>query len=81
MGKPQTSAVLDKAQSEIERYNVDSELLKFIEQGYYSVGSLGGGNHFIEIQEDENGMACIMAPFGKPNVRQHDRAVFQQDSP
>ena len=21
------------------------------------------------------------APFGKPNVRQHDRAVFQQDSP
>lgn len=63
-GKPQTSAVLDKAQSEIERYNADSELLKFIEQGYYSVGSLGGGNHFIEIQEDENGMACIMLHSG-----------------
>ena len=63
-GKPQASAVLDKAQSEIERYNADSELLKFIEQGYYSVGSLGGGNHFIEIQEDENGMACIMLHSG-----------------
>ena len=63
-GKPQTSAVLDKAQSEIERYNADSELLKFIEQGYYSVGSLGGGNHFIEIQEDESGMACIMLHSG-----------------
>lgn len=63
-GKPQTSAVLDKAQSEIERYNADSELIKFIEQGYYSVGSLGGGNHFIEIQEDENGMACIMLHSG-----------------
>ena len=29
-----------------------------------SLGSLGGGNHFIEIQEDENGMACIMLHSG-----------------
>lgn len=62
--KPQASAVLDKAQSEIEKYTVDSELIDFIEQSYYSVGSLGGGNHFIEIQEDEDGLACIMLHSG-----------------
>lgn len=62
--KPQASAVLDKAQSEIERYTADSELIDFIGQSYCSVGSLGGGNHFIEIQEDENGFACIMLHSG-----------------
>lgn len=62
--QPQDSAVLDKAQSEIEKYTADSELIEFIEQSYYSVGSLGGGNHFIEIQEDEDGLACIMLHSG-----------------
>lgn len=62
--KPQASAVLDKAQSEIEKYTADSDLIDFIEQSYYSVGSLGGGNHFIEIQEDEDGLACIMLHSG-----------------
>lgn len=61
---PQFSAVLDKAQNEIEKYSSDEELITYIEQGYYSVGSLGGGNHFIEIQEDENGFACIMLHSG-----------------
>lgn len=62
--KPQPSEVLDKAQAEIEKYKADSDLLKFIEQSYCSIGSLGGGNHFIEIQEDENGMSCIMLHSG-----------------
>lgn len=62
--KPQESAVLDKAQSEIEKYATDSELVGYIEESRKSVGSLGGGNHFIEIQEDENGLACIMLHSG-----------------
>ncbi len=62
--KPQESAVLDKAQSEIDKYTADSELVGFIEESYKSVGTLGGGNHFIEIQEDENGLACIMLHSG-----------------
>lgn len=62
--KTQPSAVLDKAQSEIDRYSADSELLGFIEESYLSVGTLGGGNHFIEIQEDEKGLACIMLHSG-----------------
>ena len=62
--KPQPSAVLDKAKSEIDRYSRDSELIPQIDDGYYQIGTLGGGNHFIEIQEDENGMACIMLHSG-----------------
>lgn len=62
--KPQPSAVLDKAQTEIGKYTADEELIKYIEENYYSVGTLGGGNHFIEIQEDENGLACIMLHSG-----------------
>ena len=62
--KPQPSAVLDKAQTEIGKYTADEELIKYIEESYYSVGTLGGGNHFIEIQEDENGLACIMLHSG-----------------
>lgn len=62
--KSQPSAVLDRAQAEIDKYSADGELIKYIEESYFSVGSLGGGNHFIEIQEDEKGLACIMLHSG-----------------
>lgn len=62
--KPQASAVLDNAQTEMGKYSADEELIKYIEESYLSVGTLGGGNHFIEIQEDENGLACIMLHSG-----------------
>lgn len=62
--KPQPSAVLDKAQNEINKYSADNELTGYIQESYRSIGSLGGGNHFIEIQEDENGIACIMLHSG-----------------
>lgn len=62
--KPQASAVLDKAQTEMGKYSADEELIQYIEESYLSVGTLGGGNHFIEIQEDENGLACIMLHSG-----------------
>lgn len=80
-GKPQTSAVLDKAQSEIERYNADSELLKFIEQGYYFCRLAWRRKPFYRDTGRRKRHGLYNAPFGKPNVRQHDRAVFQQDSP
>ncbi|GAB6158567.1 RtcB family protein [Desulfotomaculum varum] len=43
------------------------ELIKEIERGYYQIGTLGGGNHFIEIQADERGMVCIMLHSGSRN--------------
>ena len=62
--KPQTSAVLDRAKEEMQRYESDTALLPQIDEGYYQAGTLGGGNHFIELQEDENGMCCIMLHSG-----------------
>ena len=65
---PQESAVLDRAKQEIEKYGEDTELLPLIDDGYYQVGSLGGGNHFIELQEDEEGFLCIMLHSGSRHL-------------
>ena len=65
---PQDSEVLDRAKQEIEKYEDDKELLPLIDDGYFQVGSLGGGNHFIEIQEDEEGFLCIMLHSGSRHL-------------
>ncbi len=62
--KPQVCEVLDQAKEEITRYQGEEELLAQLEEGYYQVGTLGGGNHFIELQQDEKGMVCIMLHSG-----------------
>ena len=62
--KKQESVCLDKAMQELERYEMNTELLKEIEDGYYQIGTLGGGNHFIEIQEDDDGFIGIMLHSG-----------------
>lgn len=66
--KPQESKVLDNAKQEIEKYSENEELLHLIEEGYYQVGTLGGGNHFIELQEDEEGYLCIMIHSGSRHL-------------
>ncbi len=57
-----------------ERVTLEEELLKKnytlykeIENAYYQIGTLGSGNHFIEIQEDEAGMLCLMIHSGSRN--------------
>ncbi len=35
---------------------------------FYQIGTLGGGNHFIELQEDESGNLCVMLHSGSRNV-------------
>lgn len=61
---PQPSEILDKAKAQGEKYEADRELLPQIDDGYFQVGTLGGGNHFIELQQDEKGMCCIMLHSG-----------------
>jgi tRNA-splicing ligase RtcB len=63
--KKQNSRSLDKAIKEIEPN--PKELFDEIEKGYYQLGTLGGGNHFIEIQEDEKGFLGIMIHSGSRN--------------
>lgn len=61
---PQPSEVLDRAKCEMSRYEADKELIPQIDEGYYQAGTLGGGNHFIEIQQDDDGMCGIMLHSG-----------------
>lgn len=65
---PQESKVLDLAKQEMEKYENNEELLPLIEDGYFQVGSLGGGNHFIELQEDQDGYLCIMLHSGSRHL-------------
>ena len=55
---------LDRAMEELPLYEMDSELLGQLEAGYFQVGTLGGGNHFIELQEDEEGFLSVMLHSG-----------------
>ncbi len=60
----QTSHVLDQALEQAEKYKSNQELFPLIESAYYQVGTLGGGNHFIELQEDQDGYLGIMLHSG-----------------
>ena len=60
----QLSAVLDRAREQDELYRTSEELYPLIEDAYYQVGTLGGGNHFIELQEDQKGFLGIMIHSG-----------------
>lgn len=60
----QTSHVLDQALEQAEKYDSNQELFPLIESAYFQVGTLGGGNHFIELQEDQDGYLGIMLHSG-----------------
>ncbi len=80
--KPQTSAVLDKAREECGRYEADRDLFPMIDEGYFQTGTLGGGNHFIELQQDEDGKICIMLHSGSRHfgniVGQHFNRIAKE---
>lgn len=64
----QPSSVLDSALENMDKYEVNPELTHLIEEGYFQTGTLGSGNHFIELQEDENGYLCIMIHSGSRHL-------------
>lgn len=55
---------LDQALEEMDKYEEDGELLGQLEAGYYQIGTLGGGNHFIELQADGEGNLAVMIHSG-----------------
>ena len=64
----QPSKVLEAALKEATKYERDITLFPEIEAGYFQIGTLGGGNHFIELQEDEEGYLCIMIHSGSRHL-------------
>lgn len=65
--RPQPSYTLDMAAQQMQLYERQTELCGQLEAGYFQIGTLGGGNHFIELQEDEDGMLGIMLHSGSRN--------------
>ncbi|NLW46840.1 MAG: RtcB family protein [Firmicutes bacterium] len=63
----QPCQALEQAEEQLSKYEFAKELLPELREGYYQVGTLGGGNHFIELQEDEDGMVGIMLHSGSRN--------------
>ncbi len=61
---PMPCYTMDRALEELSRYEENGELLGQLEAGYFQVGTLGGGNHFIELQEDEEGYLSVMLHSG-----------------
>jgi tRNA-splicing ligase RtcB len=64
--RKQESQVLDQAVKS-GFMKKDNKLVDEIDAGYYQIGTLGGGNHFIELQEDEEGKLCVMVHSGSRN--------------
>ena len=62
--KPQHSRVIDEALGNIDQYAAVPGLIPEIEAGHHQIGTLGGGNHFIELQQDEAGYVGIMLHSG-----------------
>ncbi|HQA86197.1 MAG TPA: RtcB family protein [Bacteroidales bacterium] len=63
----------DKAQDEaLMPQNYDFEYMPVVEKEYKSalkqLGTLGGGNHFIEIQKDKENMIWVMIHSGSRNI-------------
>lgn len=55
---------MDCALEEMDKYEEDGELIGQLEAGYYQIGTLGGGNHFIELQSDDEGYLTVMIHSG-----------------
>lgn len=65
--KKRQCTVLERALDQFPREHLVKKLVPELDSGFYQVGTLGGGNHFIEIQEDEDGLAGLMVHSGSRN--------------
>ena len=58
-----------KSQDKLPPKNMENpHYEKFFEPSLYQIGTLGGGNHFIELQEDSEGFLGIMIHSGSRNI-------------
>jgi len=62
--EPQTCHILDNPPESVQNIPI---VMQEIENAKYQLGTLGGGNHFIEFQEDPEGNFCIMIHSGSRN--------------
>ena len=63
--KPQDDSYMPQQNVDLDRMPV---VAREYEKARYQLGTLGGGNHFIEIQKEENGCIWIMIHSGSRNI-------------
>lgn len=78
--KPQQCLALDKAKENLNLYEANHALLKEIEDAYFQVGTLGGGNHFIEIQVDDEGLIGFMLHSGSRHLGNEVCRLFDRQA-
>jgi len=72
---PQKSFLLDEPPEEV----MDIQIIKEeIERAKYQIGTLGGGNHFIELQKDEEDKLCLMLHSGSRNFGYKIAKVYHE---
>ncbi len=67
----QSSQAVDDFILELSRLpyrSINQDLLAKLDHAKYQIGTLGGGNHFIELQVNENGLMGIMIHSGSRHV-------------
>ena len=66
---PVLTSAKDELVANLGKANPSINLLyNEIDRAYYQTGTLGGGNHFIELQKDEDGKLGIMVHSGSRNL-------------
>ena len=78
---PSGFKVRNKAHPMSEKTSIDKLLCKEnvdIDRGYKSIGTLGGGNHFIEVNEDKDRNKYLVIHSGSRNIG-YQTAKFYQD--
>ncbi len=74
----QSAQSVDQAKGQLEALGSAPELMPILEDSYYQMGTLGGGNHFIEFQEDDEGRLGIMIHSGSRHLGKKIGDVFHQ---
>ena len=76
---PAGRAVRDEELSFVQLDNLHcKDRLKNIERLKCSLGTLGGGNHFIEVDEDDDGMKYLVIHTGSRNFGKQVAEIYQQ---
>lgn len=74
----QAAQSVDQAKERLAALGAAPELMPILEDSYYQMGTLGGGNHFIEFQEDEEGRLGLMIHSGSRHLGKKIGDVFHK---
>jgi tRNA-splicing ligase RtcB len=76
--QPQQAQCLADAKGNMSLYEQNGEILAELDNAAFQLGTLGGGNHFIELQVDEEGMIGLMLHSGSRHLGNEICRLFNE---